>query len=550
MRLLLGLVLFALAALTGAVSSRAQDVPECHDPAYFTRFQLPGVTGNACVLVAQDQIRWNGHYARIRMIRLTSSGASDTGGLTTGLSAAAAAAGHALSQLGSEAMIDNVTILLGDAVSPAGAGGYQVEAGQLGAWTPMPVGGDCPIYMFKAAAGRDRDYGIDTIIHELFHCVQHRLWGTGTQGEAWLTEGSAEYFVYLARPARKSQGIDHFDQSIATTSMGAMSYQAVPYFLWLGDSEGPPAVLRRVSRPQPIAAMIEPARWRNFGKAYFDNRIHLPGGVPIPSHPMIDAATVSAATRLQFASPAAFTLKARDITFKKPKSYDLAFPPAMPEGFQLWRGGSGADWGDPPAKIAASCSDKRFRAIWGNTAGSDTTEASVTAQNGQGGECTCPVGIWRETSQSAERYFEQSGLGVYAGGAGKRWVTGRRTLVINGDHTGSLSYDGIEVITGEGTDLVLDQVQSGQGTFTWKVVGGRLLTVWTNGSGKLTLNNTLRGHGGARHETRQAAMQSIGHEFTCDQNGLHLTVQAHVPSYMPAGMTSGFSPAMDFQPAG
>lgn len=530
---------------------RAQDVPECRDAGYFERYQLPGLSGPGCELVAQDRLRWNGHTARIRMIRITGSGPVDRASAQAGLRDVVTTVGRALTRLGPDAMIDNVTILLGDAVSPAGAGGYAVEAGAFGAWTPDPVAGDCPIYLFKSALGRTGDYAAETIIHELFHCVQHRLWGGGVRAEGWLTEGSAEYFVDLARPGRSSPGIAEFDGHIGGTSLAAMTYQANPFFLWYGDVNGPPALLRFVINQRPIGAMIDPAAWQAFGRAYFDHRVHMPDGTAMVSTPTIDALTVTGSTRLHFATSAAFTLRARDLTFKKPKGYALAFPPGLPEFFLLWRGGEGADWGEPPSDIATGCSDKSYRAIWGGTAGSDQVDATVTARAGPASGCTCPAGVWRETPKSSRRYFEQSGLGAYGGGVRKRLVTGRRILTLNSDHTGSLVYDNVEVITGEGSEMTVDQIQSGRATFTWKLVGGKLLTVWTAGSGRLTLSNTITVRGSSsRHEVRQAAMQSIGHNYACDETGLHLTVPAHTPSYLPAGMTNTFSPNMDFVAGG
>ena len=543
-------LLLGLFAVSFGNPAQAQDVPECRNPAYFERFLMPGAGASSCQLVAQDRIRWNGHSARIRIIRTSSSAPVDRTGAAAGLRTIADSAGRALARLGPDAMIDNVTLLLGDEISPAGAGGYEVNAGAFGAWTPDIIDGDCPVYLFKSQVARTRDYAAETIIHELFHCVQHRMWGYGVRAEGWMSEGSAEYFVDLARPGRSSPGISDFDSQIGARSLGAMTYQANPFFLWYGDSNGPPAFLHFVRDQRAIGAMIDPAMWQSFAKAYFDGRVHMPDGSAMPSHPSIETMQISASTRLQFGTGAPFTLKARDLTFRKPKGYRLAMPPLSPEFFLQWRGASGGEWGEAPSEIKTGCKDVSYRAIWGGTLGAEQVDANVTASPGPAAGCSCPAGVWTETPESTRRYFEQSALGAYGGGTRKRFVGGQRVLTLNSDHTGSLTYNNIQVMTGEGTDMVLDQVQSGVSTFTWKVVGGKLLTVWSAGSGRVTLNNTITVRGSSRHEVRQAGMQSIGHDFSCDGTGLHLRTGAHVPSYLPAGMTSTFSADMDFQQGG
>lgn len=326
-----------------------------------------------------------------------------------------------------------------------------------------------------------------------------------------------------------------------------MTYEADPFFLWYGDVNRPPALLRFVASQRRIGEMIDPAIWQSFAKAYFDNRIHMPDGSAMPSHPAIEALSVTASTRLQFESSAAFTLKGKDITFKQPKAYTVAMPPLSPEFFVIWRGASGGDWGEAPTEVKTGCKDISYRAIWSGTLGSDRVDATVTARPGPAAGCTCPAGVWQETPASTREYFEQNALAPYSGGTRRRFVSGTRTLTLNPDHTGSFSYNSIEVITGEGSEMVLDQVQNGTSTFTWKVVGGMILTVLRPGNNLLDLNNTVTFPSRVIHENRQAGMQSIGHLFTCDSSGLHLRIDR---SRLPPGFHSTFSPDMDFQRAG
>jgi hypothetical protein len=73
-----------------------------------------------------------------------------------------------------------------------------------------------------------------------------------------------------------------------------------------------------------------------------------------------------------------------------------------------------------------------------------------------------------------------------------------------------------------------------------------ILTFVRGGTNLLTLDNTITTPGHTLHETRRAGMQSIGHQYVCDNAGLHLKVAPHQPSFLPPGMTSSFSVDMDF----
>jgi hypothetical protein len=534
-----------------AVPALAQDVPECRTAGYLQRFGYPVATVGSCEEVAHDTLRWNGHSARIRLIRLRGSGSGDGGADSTGLHEAAVAASQAMTRLGGDVDIDNVTILLGDAISPAmGPRERRREPGSIGAYTLPPAVGECPVYYFKTLAGRSRDAAIDQMVHEVFHCIQYKRWGGIMRGGNWLIEGSAEYFTYLARPTRAFRAPDDiadFDGAIASQPIDAMTYQSLPFFLWLGDTGGPAQVFQFIGRPQPIATMIAFDRWQAFGRAYFDGRIHMPDGGRMPAHPRVPSSTVTASVRLRFGPAPAYTLAARDLVFAQPKSYHFAAPPLASNFFFLWRKQSDADWGSPPTDIETGCSDKNYRAIWGGTGGTEEVDATVTSRSGATGTCSCPAGIWQETPESTRSYFEQNAMGPYGGGTRKRFVSGTRTLTLNPDHTGSFSYDSIEVMTGEGSEMVLDQVQTGTSAFTWKVVGGMVLTVLQPGNNLLNLNNTITTPGRVLHENRVAGLQSIGHLYTCDSSGLHLRIDR---SRLPPGFHSAFIPDMDFQRIG
>jgi hypothetical protein len=135
---------------------------------------------------------------------------------------------------------------------------------------------------------------------------------------------------------------------------------------------------------------------------------------------------------------------------------------------------------------------------------------------------------------------EQSAFGT----SGTRYISGTRILQLNPDHTGSFTYQSVESETYSTPEFWLHQVKTGGTHFTWRVVNGMLLTILTPGDNLITLQNDQHSPRGVLHEVRRAGAQSIGHNFSCEGNMLHLTQHNLPPSPYP-GMPR-ISVDMDF----
>lgn len=544
-------ITFGLLACLSPALAYAQDVPECRRRGYLERFAPydATVTGPAsCDLIAEDLIRWNGNTRRFRAIHLRGSAIGDSDAFIARFHETAAAVSAAMSRMGGDIDIDNVTIFLTDTLSPRmGGPDWEYVEGIAGALTFPGDGSECPVSYYKTPGVSSGAHFVDAMVHEMFHCIQDKHWGN-VATENWLREGSAEYFVYLARPARGPDDIQTFDASIATRPLGAMMYEAAPFFLWMGSADGPARVREFVFSRDTIERMIPFDMWVAFGQAYFDQSIHMPDGSGMPSSPNVGSQSVRASGAIAFGPTPAYTLSARDLHFEEHHLYRLAYPAAPPDFRMAWRKlDRGGAWSDPVTDVAACDAAQHYRVMLAATRYTPIVSAQVTARAAGPGACTCPTGTWRETVESTRHFFEQSAM---PGETNKRYVGGSRTLQLNPDFTGSFSYDSVEVITGEGTDLRVEQIQTGVSQFTWRIVDGMILTFVRPGTNRLTLNNTITSPGRTFHETRTSALQSIGHQFSCDATGLHLTVAPHSPAFLPSGMGSAFSVNLDFSRIG
>jgi hypothetical protein len=136
--------------------------------------------------------------------------------------------------------------------------------------------------------------------------------------------------------------------------------------------------------------------------------------------------------------------------------------------------------------------------------------------------------------------MEQSAFG----GSQTRFISGGRLLQLNPDHTGSFTYQSVVTETHSTPDFWLRQTKTGGTHFTWTVVNGMLLTRLAPGDNLLNLHNEQHSASGVLVENRRAGAQSIGHAFSCDPSGLHLTQHNLPPSPIP-GMAP-ISVDMDF----
>ena len=162
----------------------------------------------------------------------------------------------------------------------------------------------------------------------------------------------------------------------------------------------------------------------------------------------------------------------------------------------------------------------------------------------QAARADCPAGVWQETVDSVRHFTEQS---AFPGPSQTHYISGGRLLRLNSDHTGSFTYQDVVSETRSTPEFWLHQTKTGGTHFTWRVVNGMLLTVLQPGDNLLTLHNEQHTATGVIAETRRAGAQSIGHNFSCDARGLHLTQHNLPPSPIPG--VPRISVDMDFVPA-
>ena len=552
----------ALAALFGlllvclARPVHAEDWAPCRSEGYLSHFD-ERMTPQACDVVTTVTIPYRSHAITLRAIHRRASPMSGDPGFLALMRNTAAAIGAAMNQMGPGLRLGDVTVFYNNALSASTRegretflrGGVRAETTDLlGPVDSRHPGAarECPINFYKAT-GRSSDQEIlFTLAHEVFHCIQYSTWPAliGASGKDWQIEGSAEYFAYLAQPAGSgNEGfIRNFDNQIVGSPLSAMNYPAVVYFLWLGQANGPQSIPPFLRDSRTLEDLVTPDQWFKFAQDYEDNKIQYPDGRGIASSPVAGRSrTISGADN--FVKPSLpFTINTYTYAFARGKIFDLTYSEMPKDGREAWRKLDGADWADPPANVTTCDGEKRYRVLWTTTSSSTAGRTRIAARPATQADCTCPAGSWQETEQSTRHIFEQS---AFTAGQAKHYIGGTRTLQLNADHTGSFTYNSVEVRVGNpGDEVWLHQVVTGGTHFTWNLVGGLLLTVYTPGVNLVTLHNEMHTPGRVINETRQAGAQSIGHYFHCDDAGLHLTQNTHTPLFLPGA--ANFSVNMDF----
>jgi len=546
-----------LCACLFACHARADDFGRCTDAGYLASFD-PRLSAQPCDVIETADIHWRGGSAKLRAVHPRGMPITGNPALAGRIREVAAAIGSAMDRMGGGMRLDNVTVLFTNYVSPRDdspdsgfdKGAYRAGAGSI-------FGHECPVSYYKDTHRSGGDDLVFVLAHEIFHCIQYRNWPRMPEQD-WLIEGSAEYFAYLAKSGMGAGYIPHFDAGIAGTPLDRMSYGAVVWYLWLGDTEGPQQVRDFIASARSIAA-IDAAQWGDFAVAYFDRRIRMPDGRPMPSTPALGGTiAIHGDDHLRMPPVTPYTIGNAVFAFDRGKFYTLAYASLPPDARHLWRKAEGGAWGPPLTSVSACDGPVRYRALWTSTRSRDLGDIHVAAQPATSSVCSCPAGRWEETDASLHRYFEQSALG--APGA-TRFLSGTRVLELNPDHTGSLTYVDVVTETHSTEDVWLRQTKHGGTHFTWRVVGDRLLTTYTGGGNLITLHNEQHTPRGTIVEDRRAAAQSIGHAFHCDGDGLHLiqagSPGAILPDSLPAEMRqamqqafSRFNVDMDFARAG
>lgn len=168
------------------------------------------------------------------------------------------------------------------------------------------IDGQCRVHLHVLTPDARVETAAPVLLHEVFHCVQlatlgedlARLSANGqNSGAKWWIEGSAEWFGALAWRGADvlQQRLARFDRLSATTPLHEMSYEAVVFFLWLGATRQPEAILtflkQMAAQPDATAqraAMVNALRledWLDFAKYYLEGRIAHPQGTPIACNP-------------------------------------------------------------------------------------------------------------------------------------------------------------------------------------------------------------------------------------------------------------------------
>lgn len=525
----------------------AEEYPRCLENYYLARFDSR-LTPQRCELITESQIRWGSRSAILRAIRPSSMAMTDSNIFVGHVRETAAAIGTALERMGGNPNLSDITVLFTNYVSPRwdrAHGGFQ--KGAYVASASRLFSNECPVSYYKNVAPSPGEAFVFYLSHEAFHCVQYSTW-PGMPRENWLIEGSADYFAFLTKPDFGPRFIPEFDRDIPSVPLSRMHYSAVPFYLWLGNAYGPPRVREFLDSARTIESAIPPDMLSEFAKAYFGPTIQMPDGrTGMPSTPATPAArTVSGNTRIPSPVVSPYTLKSEFITFERGNVYELSQLTAPSDSRTAWRFETDTTFGEMPTRISTCDGEKRYLVVRTTTTSRRAGDINVTAQPASSNVCACPAGTWRETTASARRYFEQKGLGIYAGTESTKYISGGRILTLNPDHTGSLNYVNVLTVTTGSPDLTLRQTKTGGSRFTWSVGNDELRTVLiVGGNNLITLNNELTTPRGTRYETRHAGAQSIYHGFTCDSSGLHLRQLGSPPSLMP-GVVSTFNTNMDF----
>jgi hypothetical protein len=533
---------FGLMVWAAATQARA-DERSCPTEGYLAHFD-ERLAPQPCVLITTAEIHWAGHTAHLRAMRPADMAITDSDVFIGRIHEIAAAVGAAMERMGGELSLDeNVTILFTNYASPRGEGPDEgFDKGAYIAGASSVFANECPISYYKGTRPSVGDDFVFIAAHEIFHCIQYRTWRSMPE-EQWLTEGSAEYFGFLARPGYRGDNefITRFDAQIPGVALNNLDYSAVVFYLWLSHAYGPPRVREFIGSARSIDGAISPDAWIEFAQAYFDRSIQMPDGGALASTPQIGATrTISGDDRLHIPAMVPYTLNNAIFAFERDRSYDLTYGPIPDDVRMRWRKVESGAWEAPLTAVSTCDGSQRYRVIWASTRSTNMGDIDVDVQPGGAAICTCPAGVWQETNESLRRMMEQSALGS----SSTQFISGTRVLRLNPDHTGSFTYNDVVTETRSAADFWLRQTKTGGAHFTWRVVDGMVLTVLSAGDNLLTLHNEQHTPRGVIVEDRRAGAQSIGHNFSCDGNVLHLTQRA-----LPAGSMArlpGINVNMDF----
>jgi hypothetical protein len=536
----------ALGLLFWAVPQTAHaDFGSCTSYAYLNNFDAR-IRAEECDVITTVDIHWSGGTVQMRAIHPHSTAMDESAQFIARLEEAAERVGDAMDRMGGASLrLSNITVLFTDLRSPRE--GERDEGFDRDGYIAAARDGaeECPVTYYKGShATMDGNDFVFTLAHEIFHCIEFRTW-PGMPYEDWLIEGAAEYFAYLAKPDYDAGHITTFDARIPGHPLGGMSYAAVVFYLWMGDAYGPERVRDFVGSARSLEGAINSDMWIEFAQRYFDQSIRMPDGRPAPSTPQVGGThVIHGDERMELPDMTPYTLNNAILAFDRDQSYTLTHAPLAADVRVLWKRSD--NWIAPLTSVTTCNGEERFRVIWASTRSTAGSDTEIRAAEARDSVCTCPVGTWHETSASLRHMMEQSATG--RPGA-IEFVGGGRVLQLNPDHTGSFTYEGVITETHSSADFWLRQIKTGGSRFTWSTETGQLLTVLIPGDNLLNLYNERHSPSGVRVENRRAGAQSIGHNFYCDEAGLHLRL-GEGRAWAPVPGMPNISMDMDFVRAG
>lgn len=315
-------VVLAAALLSGAAPVAA-NFGDCNAPAWRAAVDPRLATIDYdCVEALRLPVATAEGERQIRVLHDREAGWVLTGDLLAEVRRGLEGAAAAFPQLGPFRMND-VTLLLADDLPPGvGVDGHGPPEGEILAQTALDTGDECVVVFYLLGGGAGGAYAATSIVHEIFHCLQDATLdpaqmgsgaaGTGGGGDWWI-EGSAEWFTALALPdaGLLPERAAAFDADSAARSLNDMAYGAAMFFLWLGEAQGPAAILPflHAMAPSPAAgaqwsamgAALPAGEWLRFAEDYRDSRIHHPHGTALALSPQPGEITeIDAPRRVRF----------------------------------------------------------------------------------------------------------------------------------------------------------------------------------------------------------------------------------------------------------
>lgn len=430
------LCLFVLLGTVSHVVPAHASFGDCADPAYRASFDARlESAGFDCVERLRVNVPTTDGTRSVRLIHDRHAGWAILPNVVSEIERGVRQAATAFGQIGSFRLAD-VTILLIDDLPP------REEASETFSDIAATAGASadaCLIGLYLLGPGATPAHAAYVVVHEIFHCVQHATLdasqmstsgaGRGAGGDWWL-EGSADWFAALALPEAEllNRQIAAFDRASAETPLYQMAYEAVVFFLWRNDAEGPSSILPFLHRMaansgagaqrSAMAAALNEEGWLDFSQHYIDGDIKHPHGTPISVNPSNGETWRYTGSGRRTTTLEPFVLRRGIIEFDCGK-WSTQVLPGDGHAFRT----QGGVWGDLPASIDVD-DDRRFR--WTGIAAARTAR-SLQAQGEHDAGCEpcggssavdeCLVGAWRETGGGPIEWMRQvmEGIEIPAG---------------------------------------------------------------------------------------------------------------------------------------